>query len=304
MGDSVARVTCVLHHHIGVESPFEAGLDITTSRDAYEAHIEWMEQRYNFISLDQLLSGDLPPKPLLLTFDDVYRSVLDVAREVLAPRGIPSVFFLNPGLLEDGAISFDSTLAWAANTAGIGAVCRLLGLPERASVGEVVAEDMATLGAAERAGVKDRLLQEYGPPDLSVRAPLISAGDLTELVSLGVEIGNHTMTHVRCRSLSEEEREIEIVQAKAKLEELSAQNIRSFSIPYGYEDDLTDAVLQCARSSGHSAIFLVHARDNWRRPESDVWYRTSLRNEHPHELRKMVSIMPFLRMVKKTAMRS
>jgi peptidoglycan/xylan/chitin deacetylase (PgdA/CDA1 family) len=108
-----------LHHHIGLESDFERGLNIATGIDVFETHVARLSLDYDLIDLSTLLSGKLPRRPLLLTFDDAYKSVLDSVKAVLAPRSIPSLFFINPGLLGDTAISLDCTLAWAANRIGM-----------------------------------------------------------------------------------------------------------------------------------------------------------------------------------------
>jgi len=289
------NVTCVLHHHIGPETPFEAGLNITSASDKYLEQVEWLTRHYTVISLDQMLSGDIPRKALLLTFDDAFHSVLDVVRSVLAPRNLPSVFFVNPGLLEPGAISLDSTLTWAAGTAGVGAVCDLLDLPARDSIGTVVVRDMASRTAAERLVIRDRVLDHFGPPDLAARAPLIDAQDLKELVSLNVDIGNHTMNHVHCRSLTKAELQTEIIDSKAKLEALSGSKVRAFSVPYGHEDDLTPEILDCVRNSGHEATFLVHSRSNLRKPAADVWYRTSLHHEPASAMFAELKVKPVIR---------
>lgn len=292
------NVTCVLHHHIGAESEFETGLNIATDVSAYAAQIAWLGDRFDFISLEQLLSGDLPKKPLLLTFDDAFQSVLDSVRTVLTPKGIPSVFFINPSLVDAGSISLDSMLAWATHKVGFGETCKMLNLPHRDTLGEIILQDMAKRGAAERQQVIATLIDGIGAPDLSNRAPLIDAQGVRDLKSLGVEVGNHTHSHVHCRSLSAAEREDEIVSAKKRLEEMSGQKVRSFSVPYGHENDLTDSVLDCARASGHEAIFLVHSRANIRRPAPDIWYRTSLHNETPQQLKMEVSTKPLLRTIK------
>lgn len=297
-------VTSVLHHHIGTESVYERGLDVTTARAAYEAHIDWLTRRYSIVDLDQVLSGDLPPRPLLLTFDDVFRSVLVAVREVLAPRGLPCVCFVNPGLLSDHAISLDSTIVWAVHKAGLEAVCAALELPTRTDVGQVIVHDMAGFSATERTQLRDRLLDRYGPADLSDRAPLMTPDDIRELVTLGAEIGNHTATHVHCRSLTGPELQTEIVAAKAQLETLSAQKVRSFAVPYGHEDDLTQPVLDTLRGSGHDAIFLVHGRSNLRRPASDIWYRTSLLDQTPGKLRQTLTLLPLMRSLKRLARRA
>jgi peptidoglycan/xylan/chitin deacetylase (PgdA/CDA1 family) len=157
---------------------------------------------------------------------------------------------------------------------------------------------MAKRNATERLEIRDMLLNKFGPPDLSRRAPLISADDLKELVSLGVEIGNHTMNHVHCRSLTSAEMQTEIVAAKAKLEDLSGSPVRSFSVPYGHHDDLTPEVLDCVRTSGHLATFLVHSRSNWRQPAPDIWYRTSLHHEPAQALRTELKVKPMIRSLK------
>lgn len=294
-------VTCVLHHHIGAESAFERQLGVTTAPEMYEAQIDWIARNYDLIDLDTLLSGKLPKRPMLLTFDDAFRSVRDVARSVLAPRGIKSVFFVNAGLIGGNEISLDSTLTWAAGEVGLDQLCDLIGVPRRDTIGQLVVGDMAAFGAAERAGIKAKVLAAFGPPDLTARAPLLSAEDLRELPGLGVEIGNHTMTHVHCRALSSAEIEREVVEARTQLEALSGTGVRSFSVPYGHEKDLTPEMLKALRASGHEAIFLVHARSNRHRPAPDIWYRTSLRNERPGELKKMLKYLPLLRTVKQLA---
>lgn len=291
-------VTSVLHHHIGPTGPFEDGLNIATDPQIFHDQIAWMVQNFDVISLDQMLSGRLPKRPLLLTFDDAFKSVVEAVRDVLAPQGLPCVYFVNPSLLEEGAISLDSTLAWAANSAGIEPVCKLLDLPTRGTIGEVVVRDMAQYSSTQRQAIRDKLLDAFGPPDLSTRAPLMNAADLKELVAMGVEIGNHTNTHVHCRSLTPDEHESEIIGSKQRLEELSGKPVRSFSVPYGSEHDLTEPLLKTLRASGHEAIFLVQARSNRWQPAKDVWYRSSLHDEVPSQLKSHMVHKPFLRSLK------
>lgn len=284
-----------LHHHIGQEGPFERGLGIATSQNAFDRQIDRLAKDYDVIDLDILLSGRLPRRPLLLTFDDTYRSVLDAGKRVLAQRGLPGLVFLNPGILGSEALSLDQTLAWATGKAGLSEVCRMLDLPAAESMGVLVVGAMSRFGADTRAAIKDRLIAAFGPPDLTQRLPLLTKEDVLEFAELGFEIGNHTMTHVHCRALSADERVHEISKAKQRLEDISGRPVRAFSVPYGNQADLTAPVLEAARQSGHQAIFLVHARSNARRPAPDIWYRTSLHDETPGQLRTKLVILPALR---------
>jgi peptidoglycan/xylan/chitin deacetylase (PgdA/CDA1 family) len=291
-------VVCTLHHNIGGESAFERGLNLSCELESFDAQVKWLVRNYDIINLDCLLSGKLPRRPLLLTFDDAFRSVLEVGRQILAPRGLPSVYFINPGLLGASALSFDSLLAWANIRIGIGALCEAIGVLPRASLASLIWTDMARLGPAARAVVRQRLISAVGQPDMTERAELLRPGDLAEMAALGMEVGNHTMTHVHCRALTPAEMQAEVVDARIELERLGGRRVRAFSVPYGNEADLTPALLQTLRASGHEAIFLVHARSNWRRPAPDVWYRTSLTSQPPGALYRKLVLLPALRTVR------
>lgn len=301
----MAAATIVLYHDISATaSPFESGLGLGTRPENFTAHLAYFEKNYDLIDLDTLLSGSLPRRPLLLTFDDCYRSVLDVARDVLAPRGVPAVLFTNPDLLGPNAPSLDNILSWYAARHGLPALLAELDLQGYATVAAVLSEAMALRTATQRRDIRDRLMAAGGmaTADLAGRNPVLTAADLRELSELGVEIGNHSASHVHCRSLTAEERGEELAGACQKLEQICGRPVRAFSVPYGNEADLTPEVLVTLRASGHSAIFLVHARSNRFRPAPDVWYRVSLHDERPTKLRNRLHMLPLLRSLRALAL--
>jgi peptidoglycan/xylan/chitin deacetylase (PgdA/CDA1 family) len=99
--------------------------------------------------------------------------------------------------------------------------------------------------------------------DLAAEAHLyLSSQQLRDLTAFNVEIGDHTYTHVNCRSLSANEFKEEIDQNKALLETVSGKKLRSFSVPYGSSADLTTNLLTHLRRSGYEAIFLAEGCAN------------------------------------------
>ena len=68
--------------------------------------VDHLGRRYGLISPEEAesrLLGRTPPDgrvPVLLTFDDGFRSNFQAARQVLAPRGIKALFFVCPGLID------------------------------------------------------------------------------------------------------------------------------------------------------------------------------------------------------------
>jgi peptidoglycan/xylan/chitin deacetylase (PgdA/CDA1 family) len=296
----MTALTAVLYHAIAPsESDFERGLDVITHPEKFASHIQYLDRHYDIIDLDTMLRGKMPRRPLLITFDDFYKSVMTAAREVLKPKEIPSVFFVNPSLVRHDAIGLDNLLAFCVNRFGLASVCEVAGVAKGSlsGVGDLIADVASTYSSARRGELSSDLMSAFGPgpEDLGARSAVIEPSDLRECAALGMEIGNHTATHVHGRSLGFEELKSEISESREKLEALAGSPIRAFSLPYGSEKDLTAPVLKAVRESGHEATFLVHARSNYFRPAPDIWYRTSLHNEAASEFPMKLTVMPLLR---------
>ena len=82
--------------------------------------------------------------------------------------------------------------------------------------------------------------------------PLLSASQLQEMNSAGMEIGSHTLSHCRLTLCSKEQIDSELLNSRAYLSELLNQSVNSFAYPYGlYNPQIRDAVA----ASGYSTAF-------------------------------------------------
>ena len=154
---------------------------------------------------------------------------------------------------------------------------------------------MPKLGAAQRSSLKQRLKAKFEISSLAGRGPLLTREDLPRLHAYGMEIGNHTSSHVHCRALDSSELRAEAGGAKLELERLSGRSVRAFALPYGNPLDLTADLLDSLRSTGHKAVFLVGARSNRFRPAADIWYRVSLPDVPSTSLPRRLTLYPLLR---------
>jgi peptidoglycan/xylan/chitin deacetylase (PgdA/CDA1 family) len=81
------------------------GIDVTISPRRFEQHMEWLARvatPIDLCSLAQLLRGEISvPRPVVVTFDDGYASVFDVAFPVLLRLGIPFGVFVATGFIRD-----------------------------------------------------------------------------------------------------------------------------------------------------------------------------------------------------------
>ena len=66
-----------------------------------------------------VLSGNLPRRALLITFDDGYRSFVDVALPILRRLGLPSVLFVTGACLEPYSLPLDNLLSYLCAAVGL-----------------------------------------------------------------------------------------------------------------------------------------------------------------------------------------
>ncbi|KAA3647815.1 MAG: hypothetical protein DWQ07_02190 [Chloroflexi bacterium] len=75
----------------------------------FEADLDFFQENYQPIRFQQLYdhvfdNKPLPKHPLLLTFDDGLREVYDVVVPILKAKGMPAVFFLCSGFIDNQAL--------------------------------------------------------------------------------------------------------------------------------------------------------------------------------------------------------
>jgi hypothetical protein len=123
----------------------------------------------------------------------------------------------------------------------------------------------------------------------------LTGRQVRELASLGFEIGNHTYSHVRCRSLMPADMSNELDRNQAELEAVSGSKVVSFSVPYGSSRDLTGAVDRRLEGLGHKLVFLSESVAN---PGGVNWFRidrVSIRGDKEDVLFLELEVLPRLR---------
>jgi peptidoglycan/xylan/chitin deacetylase (PgdA/CDA1 family) len=91
-----ARVPILMYHHLD----YEGNDTTTTTPETFEAHMKALrENGYTAISIEELVSyvdgnGQLPPKPVLITFDDGYLSNYELAFPILEKYNMKATIFI------------------------------------------------------------------------------------------------------------------------------------------------------------------------------------------------------------------
>lgn len=96
--DYTVDVPILLYHHV-VEEPEEAQGGTAVSREALERHLRFLaEEGYHTVSSRELIDyvyhgGELPDKPVYITFDDGYYSNYSIAYPLLKKYGLKATVF-------------------------------------------------------------------------------------------------------------------------------------------------------------------------------------------------------------------
>ena len=238
---------------------------------AFERIVDDVRERYEVVPLDDVVSGgaELPDNAAALTFDDAYRSVLELADPLL--EGLPYAVFVSSGLIDSGSrvptYVMRAALAFTEEPS--------VQLPERRR-----SFKLRTADDRERAaGHAAELLRSLSQPDvedvlLRLRAllpderwaevdaafaseALLGWDELRSLAAQGVTIGSHTRDHaVLHERQGSKEIAVQVLASKAAIEERIGVPCRHFCYPHGHPRDICREAVHAARAAGYSSAFM------------------------------------------------
>jgi peptidoglycan/xylan/chitin deacetylase (PgdA/CDA1 family) len=303
---------CVLFHDVSdTESSFTKGLGGTITRKNFEAALKFLTKHYTPVSLQDVLAVSdgraLPPRAVLVTFDDAYASVSEFAAPLCSKFGVPAVFFVNGLCLDNRQLALDNLVCYVANVCGldtINAAAHVAGGIkdiELRSLTEVFARFLPSISLSAREQFRGALLQvsRVSEGDLAQEAGLyLSSRQLRDLATFNFEIGNHTYTHAHCRALSAGDFAAEIDRNKAALEATSESKVRSFSVPYGSSADLTPDLVAYLQRSGYEAVFLAEACANSGLAHRSCLDRVSIQASSDAAFFSEIEVLPRLRTIR------
>lgn len=291
----------VFHDIAAHETPLTAGLGVSLHPEDFERTLEFLGRHYTFVDLAEwqrtLGESDSAKPPLLITFDDAYASVERVALPICRRLGVPALMFMNASFIDNAALAIDNLICFASNTRGLELVEQVAGRSFR-HLASVYSEYLPTLDLDQRAAFGRRLADEGGIDVAAVLdeyRPYLTREEVLGLVAAGFEIGNHTFSHTHLRSLTPEQCRSEIAGNKERLEALTKRPVRTFSYPYGANEDSGGVAINVIERTGHEAAFLVEGRLNSGQTDPYQYMRVSLRSFTDAGIFSEIEVLPRLR---------
>ena len=210
----------------------------------FTRQMEVLRRYFNVLPLKEACSrlrdNALPPRAVVITFDDGYADNLHIAAPILSKFGLPATFFIATGYLNGGRM-WNDTIIEAIRATSISRVeldflstgpLTIDGLVDRRHAIETVISKIKYLPADERNRIADQLASL-----LQVRALpqnlMMTDDEIRALHAEGMEIGGHTVSHPILSLLTPEEARSEIVNGRDYLAERLDVEITSFAYPNG-----------------------------------------------------------------------
>jgi len=192
--------------------------------------------------------GELPPRAIVITFDDGYADNAEVALPILKRYGLPATFFVSTGFLDGGRMWNDSVIECLRaslrseldlDAFGLGRVA-LSGPGERRAVIESILPSIKYLSLVDREEALEGLRRVCDVKTLPVDM-MMRSEQVIELHRAGMEIGGHTVRHPILTSLSAVDAEAEIARGRARLQEIIDAPVDVFAYPNGRPQQDYDA---------------------------------------------------------------
>ena len=118
---------CVLFHDVSdTESSFTQGTGwhdhAQELRGCAAVSYSTLHSRQLARNSGGLRRAALPPRPVLVTFDDAYASVSEFAAPLCSKFKVPAVFFVNGVCLDNQRLALDNLVCYVANVCGLGTI--------------------------------------------------------------------------------------------------------------------------------------------------------------------------------------
>jgi peptidoglycan/xylan/chitin deacetylase (PgdA/CDA1 family) len=239
--------------------------DYTLPVDLFVRSLEFFRRHYNVVSMEDVLAARrgrkrLPPRPLLITFDDGWADNADFALPQLHRRGLPALMFVVADAVGARQPFYQERIfsAWRRGTLQIATLreeLRALGADVEALADDEEAALRRLIGAVEglepqlRAHLLERLA---GSLDDGLRH-MVDCDDLRRLRDHGIGLGLHGRTHApmtRAIDLDSELSGARTALARWMEPEMLAGETMSF--PHGAHDA---NIAQRARDAGYELVF-------------------------------------------------
>lgn len=284
--DRLRRPVLVLAYHRILPAvdpkrfPLDLGL-VSTTPEEFDWQMAHVRAEFDPVSLEEITRfiegrGELPPRPVAVTFDDGYEDNYRHAFPVLARHRIPATIFLTAGAIDEAGHLWHDVAACAVLKSRRPLVLDLgserLEIGPDASVYERrqgvkrLLKHLKTLPHTQLQSTIGHLRQEHGDAiraeDLDA-ARLLSWQQVREMSQGGVFFGSHTMSHALLSRLTGDELDFELRDSRALIERHAGSPCDTLAYPVGRAFAVNAIAVERIRAAGYRLGLAYDPGPNW-----------------------------------------
>ena len=237
------------------------------SESQFYQQMKWIKKNAYALSEQELLESvekekTLPPRSLMITFDDAYLDNYRLAYPILKSLNLPAMYFVPTEMITDRRLGWwDITaylIKYCKNSAilfrGISYLLSENPLQRTPAI-RAIQELFKTLPADQTQSLLQELALccEVNLPPLSVQSQELMSWEQVQEVSKSViQIGSHTHSHRVLATLDLPEQLYELRESRRILEEKLQKPIQSLAIPVGGYEHFTTETQELGEEAGYS----------------------------------------------------
>ncbi len=267
-----AQLSVVTYHHVAEDTPgyrYDPGVADATPAQ-FRRQMELVAKYCTPVGIGEvcraLEGAPLPKNPILITFDDGYKSCRETALPILESLGIPAVFFIATGFVNDRTLYWWERIALILSSAKQTSASLIYPMPL-----ELDARDPKTMRTLT-AIVKDthgldleRFLGELAigfgvdwDPELE-RAHsndlVMTWDDVRALAKAGMNVESHSRRHRVLQTLDPASLAEDLLESKREVEAQIGQPVRAIAYPVGRKISHLPAVRHAVEAAGYKLGF-------------------------------------------------
>jgi peptidoglycan/xylan/chitin deacetylase (PgdA/CDA1 family) len=215
----------------------------------FDKKVKFLKKHFNILTLPEamelLKAKRLPPKSLVITFDDGYQDNFTVAAPILKKYNCPATFFISTSGVEEGYLWNDkveqllnSTTITSISKDIIGESITIKIKSDKIRAFQKLLSKLKFLSHEKRNLKLQKLANELG--NVEFTRTMMTTEQITKLHRDGFTIGAHTHNHTILTTETMDDSQQELLNNKNKLEAIISEKIKFIAFPNGlFERDFT-----------------------------------------------------------------
>lgn len=260
---------CILtYHHLAAHDPacpYDRGV-ADASPEQFRRQLELVARHATPIGMDQLVGAldgrPLPANPVMVTFDDGYRSCHDLALPILRQLGIPATFFVPSGYIGERKLFWWERIAWTLSRARRTQVTlayphRLELEPRSPSARRTLTQIVKDTPGLDVSRFLDELTRacevEWSVAIEAAHAErmLMSWDHVRALARAGMDVESHSRWHRVLQTLTARELADELAGSKVELEAQLGRPVRAIAYPVGRRVAHVARIREAVKAAGY-----------------------------------------------------